>query len=282
MSNTFNYASNVSLLEREYSRYNVSRIIENPLQDLLEVELPMEVQDKYFVEMNLYSLADNSVVFSTTINPTDDQEIIKVVTLSYPDTSVRRLLFIDFSKITIDIPDGRFEAVFNFFIPKVGNANSKPLTITKISPSRTEIELQLSPEYKTNESASLLTNFASPQINHTWVLQAMQYICNQTQSLNTSIPTDQTTLSFDIIKEFLPINVVENLNNPNTSGILTSSVELSTQTLLNNTYNYATASIETYISDNVTFTNTMLVEILSSSLNEAYSDYVQNIRYKLL
>lgn len=282
MPNTFNYASNTAILENQYSRYSVSRIIENPLQDLLEIELPLENQETYFIEMTLYSLANNSVVFNTRIDPTNNDEVVKTVTLTYPDTSVRRLLVIDFSKVIADIPDGRFEAVFNFFTPKIGNSVISPLTLTKISPSGTEVELQLLPEYKTQESASILTDFASPQINHAWVLQAMQYICNQTQSLDTNIPTDQTALSFGIIQQFLPTAVSAQLNNPNTSGVFTSSLQLSTQTLLNNTYNYATQSIQTYISENVVFTDKTLIEILSSSLSTAYANYAQNTRYTLL
>lgn len=283
MANTFNYESNIVSLESEYNRYSVSRIIENPLQDLLEIELPMQIpQNGYFVELTLYSLANNAVVFNTTIDSISNPNAVNIVTLNYPNLSVRRLMFIDFSKITTEIPDGRFEAVFNFFVSRIGTSTIKPLTLTKISPSRTEVELQLSPEYKTVQSASILTDFAKPQINYTWALKAMQYICNQTQSFDKNIPTDQTPLSFDIVKQFLPPTVTAQLNNPNTSGIFTSSVQLSTQTLLNNTYNQALQSIQAQIAQNVVFTDTKLMEIFSASLGTAYTTLVQNTRYTIL
>lgn len=282
MANTFNYASDITALQNEYTRFSVSRIIENPLQGLLEVEIPMPIQTEYFVELTLYSLANNAVVFNATINPADDVNILKVVTLSYPDQSVRRLLAIDFSKTLPNLPDGRFEVVLNFFVPQIGTATTKPLTLTKISPSRTELELQLLPQFKTAESASVLKDFASPQINYTWAIKAMQYLCNQTQSFDPNIPTDKTPLSFDIITEFLPSAVSDALTDPNTSSEYTASIQLSTQQLLNATYNYATQSMQLAISEGATFTDERLITIFSSSLGTAYNNYVQNIRYTLL
>lgn len=282
MANTFNYASNITALQNEYTRFSVSRIIENPLQELLEMEVPMPIQTEYFVELTLYSLANNAVVFNATIDPTDDVEILKVVTLSYPDGSVRRLLVIDFSKTLPNLPDGRFEVVLNFFVPRIGTATVKPLTLTKISPSGTELELQLAPQFKTPGSASILKEFAAPQINHTWALKAMQYLCNQSQSFDQNIPTDQTPLSFNIISEFLPTVVSNTLADANTSGQYTASIQLSTQQLLNATYNYATQSMEVAISEGTRFTDERLIAIFSSSLSTAYNNYVQNIRYTLL
>lgn len=274
MANVFNYASNLVELNDAYNRYTVSRIVTNPIEDLLELEIPADVQQNYFVEMTLYSFADNSIVFNRTINPIDNQDIFKVVTLSYPDASVRRLLVVDFSKIPeLVLPDGRFEAVFNFFNPEVGSATTKPLTITRISPSRTEIEVKLTPEHRTPESASLLTTFASPQINSKWILDTFKYMCNQTQSLNTNIPTDTTLLTFDIIQSFLPVSESTTLSNPNTAAALTQSVKQNTQQLLNNTYLYASKSLQDGVFSQSRFTNEMIVNIFSSSLGKAMMDY---------
>jgi hypothetical protein len=282
MANTFNYASDTTSLRNQYNRYSVSRVIEHPLDELLEVEVPMPIQNEYFVEITLYSLANNAVVFNATIGPSSNSDIIKVVTLSYPDASVRRLMFIDFSKTLPDMPDGRFETVLNFFVPKIGNAATKPLTLTRISPSRTEVQLQLRPEFKTAASASLLTNFALPQINYTWAMKAMQYLCNQTQSLDPNIPTDTTPMSYDIISQFLPTTVSTTLNNPDVDDQYTASIKTSTQQLLNTTYNYATQSMQLAIQNNAIFTDQLLITIFSSSLSTAYTNYVQNVRYTLL
>lgn len=284
MSNTFNYETNVTRLKDSYNKFSVSRIIANPLDSLLETELPASFPETFIVEITLYSLANNNVVFNTKVDNQTDPTLFTVTTLQYPDGTSRRLVFIDFSKLplSIEVPDGRFEVVLNFYVPEIGNATTSSLVLNKISPSRTEVEVKLAPQYRTPQSASLLTTFASPQINAQWALDALKYICNQTQSLNPNIPTDQTALSFDIVQEFLPTVISTQLNNPNTSGDFTSSVKVSTQALLNSTYNYASQSIQTYISRKVVFTDKVLFEILSSSLSTAYRNSPQNAEYKLL
>lgn len=284
MSNTFNYETNVTRLKDSYNKFSVSRIISNPLDSLLETELPASLPETFIVEITLYSLANNNVVFNTKVDNQTDPTLFTVTTLQYPDGTSRRLVFIDFSKLplSIEVPDGRFEVVLNFYVPEIGNATTSSLILNKISPSRTEVEVKLAPQYRTPQSASLLTTFASPQINAQWALDALKYICNQTQSLNPNIPTDQTALSFDIVQEFLPTVISTQLNNPNTSGDFTSSVKVSTQALLNSTYNYASQSIQTYISRKVVFTDKVLFEILSSSLSTAYRNSPQNAEYTLL
>lgn len=284
MSNTFNYETNVTRLKDSYNKFSVSRIISNPLDSLLETELPASFPETFIVEITLYSLANNNVVFNTKVDNQTDPTLFTVTTLQYPDGTSRRLVFIDFSKLplSIEVPDGRFEVVLNFYVPEIGNATTSSLILNKISPSRTEVEVKLAPQYRTPQSASLLTTFASPQINAQWALDALKYICNQTQSLNPNIPTDQTALSFDIVQEFLPTVISTQLNNPNTSGDFTSSVKVSTQALLNSTYNYASQSIQTYISRKVVFTDKVLFEILSSSLSTAYRNSPQNAEYTLL
>lgn len=274
MPNLSNYTSDLIELRDKYNRYTVSRVLTSTVEDLLEIEVPSDIQEDYFVEMSLYSFVDNSRIFSTVINPLDNEDIFKLVTLSYPDSSVRRLLFIDFSKIpNLIIPDGRFEAVFNFFNPEIGSATIKPLTITRISPSRTEIEVKLAPQYRISQIADTLTTFASPQINSKWILDTFKYICNQTQSLDTKIPTDTTLLTFDIIQSFLPISESNKLNSPNTAGVQTASIKDNTQQLLNNTYRYVSQSLQEAVFSQSRFTNDAIVNIFSSSLSKAMRDY---------
>lgn len=269
MSKIRNYESNIFQLDSQYERYTVSRIVETPRDDLLQIEVPTQLPSNFFVEMHIYSYANNQLVFSTTTSDLQNSQIFSVTTLQYlQDSSIRRLLFIDFSKILQPFPDGRFELVINFFSPEIGNSLTKPLSLTTISPSRTEVELKLTPEYRTPQSASQLRNFALPQINSTWALEAVKYICNQSQSFNPNIPTDKTPLTFDIIQEFLPVSESIKLNNPNVAGFYTQSIKVSTQTLLNSIYTRASASIVQYPVQ-TRFTNELLVSILSSSIGQA-------------
>lgn len=281
MANSYNYATNIQSLAGRYTKYMVSRVIDNPKNKLLELEVPADIPEKFVVELMFYSL-ESSYLLSSIALTDEDTDVLKVTTLSYPDTSTRRLLFIDFSSLSINIEQGRIQLVLNFFVPEVGGFNQSKFSLTRISPSRKEVELSLIPQCITDDILEELKVFSSPQINSTWALKAMQYICNQTQSFDKNIPTDQTPLSFDIVKQFLPPTVTAQLNNPNTSGIFTSSVQMSTQTLLNNTYNQASQSIQAQIAQNVVFTDTKLMEIFSASLGTAYTTLVQNTRYTIL
>lgn len=274
MANTANYETNIARLKDTYKRYTVSRIIANPLDNLLELEIPALIPEKFFVEISLYSLANNNVVFNTTIDNQADPSIFTVTTLQYSDGGSRRLIFIDFSKLptVIEVPDGRFEVVLNFFVPEIGNQNTYPLILNTVSPSRTEIEVKLAPQYKTPQSASLLTTFASPQINAQWALDALKYICNQSQSLNPNIPTEKTALTFDIVEQFLPTTTVTAINNPSALPIFTASIKDTTQAILNGTYRYASSSLATQLHQSTRITDTLFYTIVSSSLSRAVKD----------
>ena len=269
MSKIRNYKSNILQLENQFPRYTVSRVVSSTRDDLVQVEVPANFPSDFFVEISIYSYANNRLLFNITTRPEQNNQTFSFVTLQYlQDSSIRKLLFVDFSKIAEEFPDGRFEVVFNFFAPQIGSETSQSLLLTNISPSRTEVELKLAPEYRTPQSASQLTNFVLPQINSTWALEAVKYICNQSQSFNPNIPTDKTPLTFDIIEEFLPIEQQNKLNNQNVSGLYTQSIKVSTQTLLNSVYTKASASIVQYPVQ-TRFTNELLVSILSSSISRA-------------
>jgi len=277
MANTFNYETNIARLKDSYNKFSVSRIISNPLDNLLETEIPASFPEIFIVEITLYSLANNSVVFNTKIDNQVEPRLFTVTTLQYSDGTSRRLVFIDFSKLplSIEVPDGRFEVVLNFYLPEIGNATTSSLILNRISPSRTEVEVKLAPQYKTPQSASLLTTFASPQINAQWALDALKYICNQSQSLNPNIPTEKTALTFDIVEQFLPVTTVTALNNPSTLPTFTASIKNTTQAILNGTYNYASASLATQLNQTTRVTDTIFYAIVSSSLSKAVKDQAQ-------
>lgn len=282
MAKLSNFETDINSLNRTYTKYMVSRIIDNPLNDLLEVELPTTIPEEFTVEMQFYSLSNNGLV-RTIILTSSDTDVFTATKLSYADTSERTLLYVDFSKLSLvlDGQEGKFQVVLNFFIPEIGRYDEPILVLNTISPSRTEVELSLNRKYATEENVNILTNFATPQISSEWVLDAVKYICNQSIPENSQIPTDKTKISFDIISAFLPQTVQTQLSNPNISTEYTSSVKLSTQQLLDSTYAYATQSIQTYMNQDAIFTDTLIVNILSSSLSSAFINYQQKMEYKL-
>lgn len=282
MSNTYNYQSNLAKLETTYDRYMVSRIIINSLEDLLQAEVPTTLPDRYFVELSLYSYADNRLVFNTVIDSEVSNDIFYLTTVQYQgQNQFRKLLFIDFSKANLGLIDGRFEVVLNFFIPEVGDANIKPLGITKISPSRTEIEVKLIPDYRTPASASILTSFASPQINKDNVLGAMRQIFNQPNSSTLGLPTDNTPLTYPIISEYFSPITSQSVSqskarNSNYETVLASSI----QVLLDRAYTYASESVR--LSTLNRFTDSVMYQIVSESVTRAQKELITTTEIVLL
>lgn len=264
MANNSNFDTNIQALNGRYTRYMVSRVIDNPLDKLLELEVPTTIPEYFTVELSFYTLADNSLIASLVLD-SNDESVFTATTMVYADTSIRRLLFVDFSKIDITLEQGRFQVVMNFFIPEIGTFSEPQLVLTDISPSRKEVEFSISPEYITTGSINKLVDFASPQISSQWVLDAVRQIFNQPASATSNnIPTDSTNLTFDIVEEFLPVSVVTLLNDENTSPIFTGSLKLTTQTILNNAYGFATQSI--LASSSVVYTDTKLNTLVSKSI----------------
>jgi hypothetical protein len=235
MANSYNYATNTQPLAGRYTKYMVSRVIDNPKNKLLQLEIPAEIPEKFVIELMFYSL-DSSFLLSSVSLTEEDTDVVKVTTLSYADASVRRLLFIDFSSLSINIEQGRIQAVLNFFVPEVGGFNESKFSLTRISPSRKEVELSLTPQCTTE-------------------------------------PTEKTSLSFDIVKAFLPAMESSKLNDQSSSAAYTASVEASVQQILNTTYNFASQSIEERLPETTRFTDAIISNIFSSSLSKAMQQY---------
>lgn len=275
MPNQNNYKTNTNVVSSEYIKYSVSRIVSSPSNALIDTEIPALVPDDFILEISLYSLADESLIFFGEY--ASNNEAFEVRNLIYADGSVRRMLFINFQKFGQDeeLPTelintpGTYEIVINFFVPQIGTYLTSSLQVTEIAPSRTEIQLQLKPQHRTPENVQKLKDFASPSINSVWVLDALKYICNQTQSLNPNIPTSTASLSFNIVQAYLPPSESIKLNNPNVSGDYTESIKRITQEILNKTYMFASQSIKEVVKQDTRFTDTMLVNIVSSSLQQA-------------
>lgn len=274
MANQNNYQTLLAVAEENYIKYTVSRIVSSPTNKLIETELPTNIPENFILDISLYSLADNSLIYSAVF-PKDD-DALEVRNLMYPDGSVRRMLFINFFKLKdlIDI-DGTYQMVINFFVEEIGKHNSMSLAITEISPTRKEIEVQLLPQYRNQEEIKKLVTFATPSISSVWVLEALKYICNQTGSLNQNIPTEKTTLSYNLMTQYLPPDQSTKLKNPEVPGLYTASIQQTTQRILNMTYNYASESIRLNYASESLFTNKMMKDIFSSSLGRAMSQQIK-------
>lgn len=283
MANQNNFKSNIP--RQLAGRILASRVFVNNLDKLLEVQVPAMVPNDFDVEISLYSLSDNSLVYNATF-PSSENGLFQLKALKYNDLSIRRMLFIDFSKTQIPFVNvtGRYQMVMNFFAREVGNYQSQSLWVSDISPSRLELQVDVLPEYNTTANSLQLTRFASPQINKRWAIDAIKQIFNQPSGTASNIPTDRTSMTPDIVTSFLPTSVYLNIYNTSSqSDVLSTAVESTIQSLLNNAYTYASASVNTRINTGQSrFTQSDLVSIVSSSLSTALAQYTSINEFTLL
>jgi hypothetical protein len=285
MANEFNY-KNTLLSPYGSSKLLASRVFVNNLDALLELQLPTNVPSEFDVEISLYSLADNSLIYNATFS-NNVTNLLQVKTLGYNGSvtpNERRLLFIDFSKIAFPFENitGRYQIVLNFFAREIGSFDSASLYVTNISNSGRELELQLRSEYNTPQNRQQLYNFASPQISNTWVMDALKQIFNQPNSTTSNIPTDKTALTYDIVTSFYSPETRAILANPNVSSATKAVIQSQVQSVLNRAYGIATGSVITQRGQGVVrFTRDNLINITSASLSTALQ-LTQTPEYKFV
>jgi len=282
MANFTNFQSDIDRLSRGYSRFMVSRVVPTTRNALIEVQVPATLPEAYSVEISLYSVSTNALLFNETIHSSTSDSPFYTQTLQYNGTNqLRRFLFIDFSKIVVSpldrIPDGDLQAVLNFFAEEIGSYESQSLYITQISPSRREVELKLAPEYDTPINRTKLLEMSRPQINSDAVLDAVDQIfgkptTTQIQSNNTVFSFAFVTASAQFPKGF-------------TQEVLTS-IENSTNRILTQSYGAVTASIKSEIaSGKHRFTDTYLQTLISEQIELAVAAVTEdstNSRFELV
>lgn len=186
MANQNNFVTNIADTGLSNTKYTVSRIIDSPtVNPLLEMEVPAEFLDflgTHTVEMHVYSLVDNSLIYSEIIsNNLSSNNPIEVKQYTYED-GARNLLFIDFSKVSgLFLPMGKYRVAFNFFVNELDTSAESPnLAITKISPSRREVEVKY--RRPTSRSMATMTEFIQPSIKAEDVMNMLKQVFNQSGS----------------------------------------------------------------------------------------------------
>lgn len=290
MPNINNFKSNIVDLGEQYIKYTVSRIVSDKSNNLLEMEIPATFSTqniKNNVEINLYSLADNSLVFSDFIKNT---EALRTETLQYNDNTSRTLLYIDFAKVPeLQLPDGQYSVTLNFFEEELGSYDNSILKVSKISTSRTEVELELMDLVKQKE----LEQFAIPSIPSSYIPQVLVQIFNQEGADDIVIPTSPvkidsmslyTNFSSGSGEKLLQYNFDE--DDGSRLGINTI-----TQNVLNIAYPIAMENINVAIStfNSSSFTEVELSNIVLNAIDVAYDTTAydeaqnpQNYRFDLI
>lgn len=277
-----------------YTKYTLSRIIANKSDDLLDMEVPADFSNTLLennIEINLYSIADNSLIFSDFIKNGSNTPFYTEI-LQYADGTRRNLLYIDFGKMNseIPLPSGRYLVTLNFFTNEVGSYDSRILKVNKISTSRTEVELVL-----TNKSEKTkLEKFANISIPAEYIKNVFIQIFNQEGAGDLVMPVspakiDSSSLYQNFSSGSGELLLTYNFDDDGPNG--QPGINTITQNVLNIAYPIAlqTATNLTIVSKSMSFTETELSNIVVDAIDQAYDIALedekqnpQNYRFDLI
>lgn len=291
MANQRNYQSNIQELSNSYNRYLVSRVIANKRDDLLDMEMPADFSEALLqnnIEINLYSIADNSLIFSDVVRNVSGSIFTK--TLQYNDNSLRKLLYIDFAKVPdLNLPPGQYSVTLNFFADEIGAHDDRILKVNKISTSRTEVELKL-----TDSSQQLvLEQFATPLIPAEFIIPVLRQIFNQEGADELVLPTSPIKIDSSSLYQNFASGSGEKLVQYNFDEDNESQIGINTimQNVLDDAYPIALKTVEDmiFVSGSTDFTETELFEYVVDAIDIAYDAALddeeqnpQNYRFDLI
>lgn len=292
MANQRNFVSNISELSVNSTKYTVSRIINAPqVNPLLDMEVPADFLDTevgYNVEMHVYSLADNSLVYSDVIYNDTSNAPVQVKKYEYSNGS-RNLLFIDFSKIGgLFLPVGKYRVVFNFFLNELNTSEmSRGLVISKISPSRKEVELKYQRFDEKNQK--ILNKFTTLTIEKFDAINTISQIFNQSGSQELQLNMLTSSINQTRIAETLGPTASRNLTTytfdldgiPSNNSDYNSNLGVYTiaQNILDVAYRITSASIlrAVTIHNSQSFTLEDLTGSVAYGISESYNRFNQNV-----
>lgn len=281
MANQQNYKTDTQQASQQATRYMVSRVIADKSDDLLSLEVPADFTPELtenIVEVNLYSLADNSLIYSDFIRNSD---ALTTRTLQYNDGTFRRLLFIDFAKVTqaIFLPSGKYSVTLNFFADELGSYDDKILKISKISTSRKEVELKLTDASRQRQ----LEQFAIPQIPVKYIKDVLIQIFNQNGSDQISLPASPAKIDSTSVysnfgnnygQQLIRYGFDQDAENGQRPGINTLI-----QKVLDIAYPLAVAEITKQLIENptsISFTQTELSKYVVDAIDIAYDQIISD------
>lgn len=278
MANQNNFQTNIEQASLGYKKFSVSRVVDLTQDNLVETEIPAYFPSDLIganIEMALYSLADNSLIFSENINNETTDPAITTKTIQYNDGGLRNVVVIDFSKLrSVTFPIGTFSMTLSFFANEIGAYDNQILRITTISPSRTEVELELLDGSKKQN----MIQFATPKISVKWIDEIVRQIFNQPMTGLETPPVISSSINQIYISEALgPVSSQQlttygfDVDKNQQPGIYTIA-----QTVLDLAYPIAQKKVMEYVSSgSKTLDKTQLTTIVEQAMDDAY-DVVYN------
>lgn len=292
MANLDNFQQNPNDIQGIYDKYTISRVVTTNKDDLLDIEVPVDMEyylasENTNIEISLYTTVSNRLIYHNVIP--NKGNILRSDTLAYSDGSIRTLVYIDFSKLEFDLPVGTYSVSLNFFRNEIGSNDNRVLEIRRISPSRQEVELKLT-NLQENQK---LVNFTTPGIPVEWIEPTIKQIFSQSMNLNIEVPTVLRMIdSASVFKEFTTSSA-QNLVTygftedaaPDKPGIFTLIKQV-----CDLAYPVVLEQVKKDMEDGETrFTGTKLETYVLDAISDAYQviyddsrSNPQNYRYKLI
>lgn len=279
MPNIQSLTSDIGELSQLYPRYAVSRVIADKADDLLCAQVPVHIENisDLTVELHLYSLADNSLIFSDFLRSSGSSDIY-VETLQYEDDTQRSLLYIDFAKFDQmqTVPDGTYSVTLNFFADEVGAYDNKNLKVNVISTSRTEVELNLTDM----EQLETLAEFTIPRIPATHIHDVLKQIFNQEGADDVHPPTSPAKIDVETVYGEMEDNYGAKLHTYNFDEDIGSegnpSYRIGINTIIQNILNTAYTKVLEKINEDIengatAFTQDVLTTYMEEEFQTAYA-----------
>jgi len=276
MANQNNFQTDLSLSEASNTRFTVSRIVENLSDDILTAELPTvfpSVLDDISVEISIYSLFDNALVYYGVAQNTDKFTPISINTFTYSDNTIRTLLYINFAELpNFFLPTGKYQVTFNIFSGVIGSYDNKILRVTKISPSRREVELENTKP--TLQNISKIKSYVEPAISSDWIYVTIQQIYNQIGADTQYIPASNVGMTTaSVLLTLDPSSSLSTYKFDTDSIDGKPGVNTLTKQVLNKAYLITTQSLVQDISRGTSsFTANQLYGYVTKSLRTAYNE----------
>lgn len=189
MPNQDNYRSDVT--NTTQSRFLASRIVKLPGEPILFEEVPAsfgyDAEDN--IEIHFYTKRANTLITSFTTKLSDG--VVKLHIVSYDDGTYKTYLQIDFTKLfeinARAIVPGDYKVTINFFSDEIGSYDDRILTISEISPSKTELEVIFNnsiDEVTTQNNAKLASEFIYPSFTKAEAIGVMKKVIKDGVELN--------------------------------------------------------------------------------------------------
>lgn len=259
---------------------NVRQMPSRISDDYITLQIPVTAQECDFIEMNFYNTTTDELVYNLILSK--DSNFIAFRDVKYSDNTVRTFLLIDFKELVNDttrmIPVGRFKIVMNLFKTELGSYNNMILSLSTISPSRTELEFSTNTDVTQEE----IDEFASPQINSEYIMSAVKQILHSAEvEFSGLIPSNNTTLTYSTVESYMEPTLVldvERINN-------TQELKTITQELLAAVYVDVSAQITNILqSGKKRITREKLTELILESLQKRYTEVKidETVRFNLV